>query len=168
MRVSKVFEFGKIDFLAIGKEINPVTAVVDWDGERFSASAYVWKQSRRDCHVGGQCFDELEPFFEDNKKFQQLYRLWQLYHLNDMNPGTPAQQAEVDWWLAKSGLKFDYNKVCLHLIEVGLFEVPASEADQFRKEYSNKLGQPHKYGYEWLLWPVPACDKAEIERLLSE
>lgn len=35
---------------------------------------------------GGQCLDEINEYFSDNPKFQKIYRLWKLYHLNDMHP----------------------------------------------------------------------------------
>lgn len=96
--MKRTFDFGKIDFDENGHKDNLVTVEMEYkeDGEkkRFSVSAMVWNARRNDCICGGQCLDELVPFFSDNATFCEIYRLWKAYHLNDMHPECEHQAAQ--------------------------------------------------------------------------
>lgn len=52
----------------------------------FSASGSVWNARHTNIICGGQCLDDLLPYFKNNKLFNKIYYLWQNYHLNDMHP----------------------------------------------------------------------------------
>jgi len=86
--MKKYFDFGKIAFDSTRK-INKVTVKVELkekDGkEVFSVSGDVWNSKGTDIVCGGQCLDSLVPYLKGNKTFMQIYRLWKLYHLNDMH-----------------------------------------------------------------------------------
>jgi hypothetical protein len=63
------------------------------DDNIFSASGTLHSPTD-DC--GGQCLDEINTYFSDNPTFQKIYRLWQLYHLNDMHPECEHQH-NIGW-----------------------------------------------------------------------
>ena len=88
--MKKVFEFGKIDFEGRGRKCNAVTVEMEYreegDKKRFSVSANVWNAFHSDIVAGGQCLDEIAPFYRNSPTFKEIYRLWKLYHLNDMHP----------------------------------------------------------------------------------
>jgi len=71
------------------------------------------------------------------EKLTTLNEIWDLYHLNDMNAGTPAQTALVRQYTQTH--RFDYDEVCIFLAENDMF---------------NDNG--YKYGNGWLRIEVPA------------
>jgi hypothetical protein len=104
--MTKVFNFGKIDFNGTGRRINAVDVEVelkDTDkGPEFSASAEVWNGPHTDIVMGGQCLDELAKHIHA-PEFKKILRFWRLYHLNGMHPECEHQHALG--WAEKAGQK---------------------------------------------------------------
>lgn len=152
----KVFNIGKIDYYGRGRKINPVSVEVEFkerDGKpTFSAMATVYNQTKTDCVACGQCLDSIAKRTND-KTFMEIYRLWKLYHLNDMHAGTVEQEKAVDAWRA-NGNTYDYKAVCDYLKSIGLYEV----------EYN---GEPYSYGHKWLYWAIPDDDLKAIKALFD-
>lgn len=150
----KKIDFGKIDYNGIGRRINPVTIEIELKetdkGYCFSAMGAVWNQTKTDWITGGQCLDSIAKRLH-TPEFMEIYRLWNLYHLNDMHAGTREQQAAIDAWKAE-GNRYDYDAVCEHLKSIGLYEVEHE-------------GKPYKYGHGWLYWEIPAEDLEKIKAL---
>ena len=98
--MKKIFNFGKIAADGSGIQRNAVTVEMEYkkdgDKKRFSVSANVWNSLRSDIIMGGQCLDSLTPYFTENATFAEIYRLWKLYHLNDMHPEC-EHQAAAGW-----------------------------------------------------------------------
>ena len=97
----------------------------------------------------GQCLDELKPLLEGNKTFEELYRLWKLYHLNDMHAGTVAQEEALE----KAGLTNygnEYEKCCDYLKSINLYD-----------------DNGYKFGHGWLKRDIPEEDLKRIKELLS-
>lgn len=153
---TKTFNLGKIDYCGRGRKINPVTVEVtlkEKDGKPcFSASATVYNQTKTDILACGQCLDSIAKLTK-NKQFMELYRLWKLYHLNDMHAGTIEQENALEDWESK-GNHYDYTSACDYLKSVGLYEV----------EYN---GKPYKYGHAWLYWDIPEYDLKVIQALFD-
>lgn len=153
---TKTFNIGKIDYYGRGRKINPVTVEVELtekDGKPcFSASATVYNQSKTDIIVCGQCLDSIAKRTK-SKQFMEIYRLWKLYHLNDMHAGTIEQEKAIEDWESK-GNHYDYTSACDYLKSVGLYEV----------EYN---GKPYKYGHAWLYWDIPEYDLKVIQALFD-
>lgn len=59
----------------------------------FSATGEIWNKNRSDILCGGQCLDTLNNYFTDDETFKVIYRLWKLYHLNDMHAECEHQRA---------------------------------------------------------------------------
>lgn len=152
----KKFDFGKVDYYGIGRKINRVTVEVETtegDKPRFTASGGFWNGSGIGYVRCGQCLDEINKFVKD-KTFKKIYRLWKLYHLNDLNAGTPEQTEEIEK-LKATGWKYTYEGACSHLKEKGLYEVMLD-------------GAPYKYGHAWLYRAIPEGDLQEIRELLEQ
>lgn len=94
--MKKTFDFGKVDFNGTGRRINRLTVDVEYTDGRFSASGNIWSNEQTDCFYSGQCLDELNKFLHSNPTFQTIYRLWDLYHLNDLRPYCEHQK-ELGW-----------------------------------------------------------------------
>lgn len=153
---TKTFNLGKIDYCGRGRKINPVTVEVtlkEKDGKPcFSAMATVYNQTKTDILAGGQCFDSIAKRTK-NKQFMEIYRLWKLYHLNDMHAGTIEQEEAIKDWESK-GNRYDYTSACEYLKSVGLYEVEHN-------------GKPYTYGSGWLYWDIPEDDLKIIQALFD-
>lgn len=53
-------------------------------------------------------------FVPANGSQKRLFDLWDIYHLNGMNAGTPNQQKAIKKWLT-DGKQYDYTKACEYL-----------------------------------------------------
>lgn len=157
--MKKVFNFGKIAYYG-SRKINLVTVEVglknDDNGRPvFTASANVWNNLHTGIVAGGQCLDDLAPYFKGNKLYNTILGLWERNPLNDLNPGTPEQMAcieahrneinEADGW---------YIKELNLLKKYGLDIV----------EYN---GKPYKYGTAWIYREIPTEDLEAIKNLLN-
>ena len=166
MENKKCCYLGKIDFMNRNKKDCPVEIFVtlsdktkkDIYYKELSISANVWNHTHSDIYMGGQCLDELAPYFKGNKTFDFLYDMWDKYHLNGMNAGTIEQEdalkeAVKNGELTSYGAN-NYENTCNYLKSVGLYEV---EVD----------GKPYKYGSGWLVREIPEDDLERIEYFLE-
>ena len=148
----KKFNFGKIDFNRTGRKVNQVEVEMELRGTEdrpvLSVCGEVWSMRHTDCVAGGQCLDDLMPFFKNNKKFSEIHRLWKSYHLNDMHAGDKEQEEYL-----KDNLKgrYDYEAACELLKQAGLYEHDG-----------------YRYGHGWIYEPIPEDDLKIIKNLLSE
>ena len=159
----KRFELGKVDFNEVGRKNHMADIEVELrtnskDQLVFSVCGYIWNTKHTDIVCGGQCLDTIneykKSFNKENRElFEKVYRLWKLYHLNDMHSGTLEQENAIKEW-EKQGNKYEYSKVCDYLKSIGLYEV----------EYE---GKPYRYGSGWLYQPIPEDDLNIIKELLA-
>lgn len=151
---SKIFSFGKIAYYGTRK-LNAVELELELKHENngktiLSICGNVWNAKHTDIVMGGQCLDTLNEFecLKNNETFKCLYRLWKLYHLNDLHAGTESQETLLENW---EGRKHgDYDSDCKYLESKGLL-------------YDNG----YKYGSSWLYRPIPENDLNVIKSLLS-
>ena len=101
--MKRTFDFGCIDFKGRGKAVNHVTVEMEYktngDKKCFSVCGKVWNARHSDIVCGGQCLDTIALYI-NNPVFSEIYRLWELYHLNDMHPECVHQHA--DGWHKKA------------------------------------------------------------------
>lgn len=145
--MKKIINFGKIAYATNSKN-NKVTVEVKLRGKDkpvLSICGNIWDSTCTDIICGGQCLDELLPYFKTNTKFTEVYRLWKLYHLNDMHAGTEAQEE-----LLKKYNIYEYNQACELLKKHGLYE-----------------DHGYRYGSGWLYRAIPAEDLEAIYKLLE-
>ena len=161
-KTRKIF-LGYTDYEFPGKKVNSVGCEISLkDGKYFSAMAWIMDSRGKDHLIGGQCLDTINdncPDIKANPIWQKIYRLWKLYHLNDMHAGTVEQEEALDKWCALSednsiqSVK-GYDKACEYLKSIGLYEV----------EYN---GKPYRYGSGWLKRDIPEEDLNQIKELLE-
>lgn len=154
-------DLGKIDYTGNGKKSNLVT--LEWSlktkGENkitFSMSAAIWNSSHSDWLAGGQMVDEAVSYFPNDKQAQRMAVIWGLYHLNDLNAGTPEQTAAIGEWEKTN--KYEYTAVCEYLKSIDLYEVPYYEGlhctGGFPVEVVNGE-RGYKYGEGWIFSAIP-------------
>lgn len=99
--MKKIFNFGKIAYYGNRRE-NLVTVEVELkekeNGEKvFTASGDIWNRTHTDILSGGQNLDTIAKTpVGHNPTFKEIYRLWKMYHLNDMHPEC-KHQAALGW-----------------------------------------------------------------------
>ena len=102
MRTEKVISkgkkfLGKLDRNGGKTGTRNCAAYLTWDlnegenGIEFSMSGEVWNRIKTDCIMGGQCCDELGRLFSHVPRVSRMVEIWNKYHLNGMNAGTPEQ-----------------------------------------------------------------------------
>lgn len=113
--------------------------------------------SRKDCS-GDQGIEELVKRFRcrvprsKRADFDRLIEIWRKYHLNDMTPGTKAQEDAINEWVERGGGKSkDYVATCNYLESIGLLE-----------------DRGYRYGSGWLCRPIDEDDIKFIEKICSE
>ena len=147
----KTFDFGKIDFYGKGRKINKVEVTIELtEDECFRASAMVWNSKHTDCKIGGQCLDEIAQYIKGNATFDKIYKYWDLYHLNDMHPGTEKQEEALE----KAGITNwanDYYNVCDYLKSIDLL-----------------YDDGYKFGTGWLKRSIPDDVVRDIRNLLLQ
>ena len=156
--MKKTFELGKIAYTAKQKR-NMVDVEVELrdtpEGPVFTASGGIWNSPHTDYVSCGQMLDTIDDYFPDDPLFQKIYRLWKLYHLNDMNAGTLEQTACIEAYKKENpDWRYAYDKACQVLKEHGLYEVMLN-------------GEPYRYGHKWLYRAIPEDDLQEIRSLFS-
>ena len=159
MTLNKTFSFGKIAFNRANRKTNAVDVEVELrdspQGPVFSAMGNIWNERHSDLVSGGQNLDTIAKYVRD-PVFQKIFGWWLLWHLNDINAGTPEQTAAINQW-ELDGNKYDYNKACDYLKSIGLYEVP----------HPTRKGETYKYGHEWLYRPIDPKDLREMKELLA-
>lgn len=113
---------------------------------KFSVVGYI-KDGLK--NYGGQCQDEIKQLFGDeNETVNTILDMWDKYHLNDMHPGTEAQEKALN----EAGYKNwanEYSKCCEYLDSVGLL-----------------IDNGYKFGCGWLKRDIPSQDLEIIKGLL--
>ncbi|MEK6829434.1 MAG: hypothetical protein AABY15_04855 [Nanoarchaeota archaeon] len=105
----------------------------------------VFSMSGDYCGSSGQCFDEVKPANEYQRK---LIKLWKKYHLNNLHAGTKNQEE------ALKGFEGDYTAYCERLKELNLYEVTL------------KNGIKYKYGSGWLFNELPSSFENDLKNLI--
>jgi len=143
--MKKTFNFGKVRFNNNRKE-NLVTVDIKLtDDGCFTASGKIWNRIQTDCIAGGQCLDTIKECLPNNKTFNQIYNIWKLYHLNDMNAGSPKQNDVIDKYFNNNPFPHDYDLICMALKSIDLLE---------DKSFIHK-DKPYRYGSAWLKTEIP-------------
>ena len=129
-------------------------------GFTFTASGmYGYEYNHRlkdyDYNGGGQCLDEILKLFPNNKELKEIYKLWKLYHLNDLKAGTTKQTEHLE----SLGKYQSYDWACDELAKVGLLY-----------DDSFTTGGDHinyRYGTAWLMQEIPKDDLNKIKNLIK-
>ena len=109
----------------------------------------VFTASGQTAHYGGQCLDEINKIITPNETFNQIYRLWKLYHLNDMHAGTEKQEKALADKFGGVNANI-YTEQCKYLESIDLL-----------------IDNGYKFGTGWLKREIPNKDLQLIKELLK-
>lgn len=137
----------------------------------FSASGEVWERDRSDIILGGQCLDTLMQLYPKNKVLQMIHRLWEQYHLNTMQAGTPEQMKVIKEARRVSGGRLTYEEECGILKAAGLYEVKLPPGIKATGGFpddvvSGKRG--YRYGERWVHMELPQSVVDELRTMVEE
>lgn len=134
--MKKTFNFGKIDYTGRGRKSYPVTVTVELKntdkGEELSICGDIWNTRKTDIVCGGQCLDTIARYVK-TPLFKELYRFWQLYHLNGMHPECEHQAAQ------------GWREIAAQYVPLYIFQLTA-EALRAQREIKNKVLTAAKTG----------------------
>lgn len=142
--VSKVIYIGKYKADGYQNKLN-VFCKVEYQDQKLSISGVIGPLKNGNCQgSSGQMYDSI---IENLKTFDfadgwsktiafEFVELWKEWHLNDMQAGTPKQEAFIKEWIKEN--KYDYTEVC--------------EALKKARLYTDK---GYKYGSAWLSKEIP-------------
>lgn len=136
------------------KNINSVRTVdlePAGDMDEFSMRGNVWNLRRTDIYSGGQNRYEIGRLCGSGPKVRRLIEIWDRWHLNCLKAGTRAQQAAIDAHkTANPDWRHGYTAACEVLEAKGLL-----------------VDRGYKYGSAWLVEPLPAEVREEVEALVA-
>jgi hypothetical protein len=99
----------------------------------------------------GQNLEEILEIFSDDELVQKLFHLWKEYHLNDLNPGTRAQQERIDSYKRNHpDWNYDYT-----------------EALEVLKRFYLDEDRVYVYGSNWLVKLIPDEIVSEIKNIIE-
>ena len=149
--LKKTFNFGKITYYS-KRKINDVIVEIELkyseDKQVFTASGSIWNSKHTDILSGGQNLHEISKYVK-NPTFIKIYRLWKLYHLNDMHAGTVKQEEFLN----------QHFKDRYHSYE---------ESIEVLQKVNLLIDDGYRYGSSWLYRPIPKNDLEEIKELLTK
>lgn len=101
--MKRTFDFGKVDYSngtsVVTAKRNRVTVEVKYekrgDEKVFSACGNIWNIAGTDVLCGGQCLDTIAQYVH-TPLFNEIYRLWKIYHLNNAHSECEHQR-ELGW-----------------------------------------------------------------------
>lgn len=170
-------ELGKVDFNRTGRKSNLVEIKIALKTNRngvevFTASGSIYNHIQSDWISGGQNLDTINEFasMRNNKIFATVYRLWKLYHLNDLNAGTKEQmeflaRPEVQKSIERgrrrknSFCKYDFQK------EHDSYYATVRKLKRCKLYKVKHNGKDYKYGHGWIAFPIPVEDLKIIKSL---
>ncbi len=139
-------------------------AQIEWElthgenGPEFSASGTYDRGA-------GQCIDAIAKAYPSDAMVQRIARVWEVYHLNGMNAGTPKQRAYLAANPDEGGKLDAFDIACASLKAAGLYEdrdISGLRATGgFPAEVVNG-SRGYRYGERWVYAEIPAEVLAEI------
>lgn len=97
----------------------------------------------------GQCQDNIVPKDDDQ---EELVKIWNKWHLNDMHAGTQLQENAVKAWLKETRERYEYQHIVKYLKSIGL-----------HTDHTKVPG--YKYGTAWLKQDLPENVDIDIDKL---
>ncbi|MBI3622465.1 hypothetical protein HY212_00090 [Candidatus Pacearchaeota archaeon] len=152
--MNKLIDLGKIDYNGTGRKINKVEIEVKLNDGRLSICGSIWNNPHTDLISGGQNIDEIADLFPNNERVQRIKAVWERYHLNDLEAGSPKQEE----YLRNNPVtckysESHYEKTCKALKNAGL------NPDL---SYLHN-GKPYYCGTAWLKGEIPTEIIEEVE-----
>lgn len=144
------YVLGKIDYNGRGRRNCEVALVWELREGRFSMQGEIWNPRKSDLYSCGQNVSGVCGYFSQDKKAQRMLAIWERWHLNDMQAGSPRQMA----YLRE------------HPIDPKSYTYPKSYYEIVSQVLTDAGLNPdngYLYGHSWLLEEIPADVVAEIQ-----
>jgi len=116
----------------------------------FTMSGNVWDSMKTDIVSGGRMCYELPTLFPGNPGLKRLVRIWEEWHLNDLNAGTARQEL---------ALKERVNKPKSHSY---------TEDCEYLKSIDLHIDNGYAYGTAWLFQEIPNDIVEEIHNIVNQ
>ena len=164
--MEKTISLGKIDLDGIGRKDNLVEVYLRLDKNKddkpvFGIYGNIWNRIKSNTLVGGQCEDEINKHLPNNLTWRKIYSVWKNYHNNDLNAGSPRQEAfvkELNPTIDElNSFSDSYSYCCKELEKAGLL---------VDKSYLHN-GKPYRYGTAWIYQEIPDKGLEEIKSLIN-
>ena len=145
-RIDKVVRIGSVK--TYGGRWASVFCSIEYKNGRLSISGVVGPLHSGNCLGScGQIIVNWTPIVNYAKGWtpsmvNRFLDIWNRWHLNDMNAGTPEQMEFVRNY-RKNHARPSYDELCDALKNAGLYEIVQAD------------GTLYKYGHAWLFEPVP-------------
>ena len=147
------YDLPKVD--GTGNGIKDNASVIEWklydynDGKvRFAMSAMVMNRLGTDCIRAGQCLEEIKRLYPFNPLVEEMVQVWRVWHLNDMNAGTPRQEAYLKGYRQAFLDTHDYEMDSWSYdIRLEVLEKAGLSPDPYHENY--------RYGSAWLVNELP-------------
>jgi len=142
--LKKTVYLGEGDY---GRTFCKITISEDKDMERkmLSICGVEGPKANGDCKGScGQIHDSIliNTFADgwDSEKLAKFINVWEKWHLNDMNAGTPKQKKAIEEW--EKNNRYDFEEACKHLTKIGVY-------------VDKHNGENYRYGTQWLYEEIP-------------
>lgn len=96
----------------------------------------------------GQVMDLIVPA---SRSQEELLKIWENWHLNDLHPGTEKQEEALEKYKRKIKKRLSYEEECEYLKSIGLYE-----------------DNGYKYGTGWIKRELPENFEEDLNDLLDE
>jgi len=179
----RTFNFGKIAYWPKTRKANSVDVDIyvrklDNGEFEFSAMGAIWNCRHTEHLSGGQNLDEIKKYVND-PIFNEIFELWQSFHLNGMNSGTIRQSAalkeESDRRNAEHRAKGEkeekplnyaerYEDACEYLKSIGLYIDKLGDGEVLNCETEKVSKDHYHYGCGWI---TRVLDDKTLKRINS-
>ena len=141
--MKRTFNFGKIDYLNHGRKDCAVTVDLELreteKGQELSICGEIWNARHTDIYCGGQNLDTIARYVK-SPVFKELFRFWELYHLNGMHPECVHQAA------------FGWRDIAKRKVPLYTFTL-TREARDAQQDLKRRIMQAAKVGESWTTSP---------------
>lgn len=172
----KIISFGKIPYQS-SQATNLLELEITFKNGVLSFAGDVWNNNFSDIVCGGQCQG---VFIEHKPEFEELYQLWNRWHMNDLRAGTPEQEEFLRNYQNTHNWTRGFDNTCQVLKDNNLYEVNLTEYAQTNpdflkanpkfREQIEKSETPlmYKYGSGWLKETVPEPVLEKIKEYIKQ
>lgn len=185
---SRKFTFDNIAFWPTSRKSNAVEVEIiltkQDNGEYvFGACGAIWNCRHTEWLSGGQNLDTIHDYIKNDDVFDEIYDIWNNFHLNGMNGGTRKQEAalvkESDRRNAEHKAKGEkleealthvarYDDACDYLKSIGLYIDKLADGEVLNYETDEVNADHYPYGRGWITRVLPDGVLNRINSLLDK
>lgn len=185
---TRKFNFGKIAMWPRNRKANLVEVDIFLrpleNGQmEFSAMGTIWNCRKTDCLTCGQNLDEIREYLKFNPLFEEIYDLWEKYHLNGLKSGTRRQHEALEKETErrnelhrkakepdeKSLVSADrYEEACEYLKSIGLYVDSLGEDEALSCAGEGVTADHYPYAAGWITYILDELTLKRINSLIDK